>query len=431
MMGSHQPSPRVAPVAMMAHPDAERARVSIESDSSPDLRGIVNDSSETRSLPSRDVDAANIENRYVQFIFYCNPSIPSSKDTTELRKGFQSLPRTDGKTFQIFTLFELVRKLEEKEIETWSQLVVVMGVEPPDISKNQSTQKVQQYAVRLKVWQSSGADIRACLADTGYPEMASCVSYRCILPVPPGKAQLLLHRDTHTFTHCLYDDSRWRSTGRRPRGSRSPSRMAPQTRSTEARARRRRPCAQRQALRARLLSRGRSDAILTALRHLVSSECLPLGSTVQSERPLGRRATSHTPSPSGPERCASSPPRHTAPAAASPSRCRSPHVLGRPSRRHHPLSAVRHRRSAAPVRLHAASRRPTLGAGSAVGTPSLPLLAPPTQAPRSLRVGRLAAFRQHKRQASRSPTHESIRAGRALLDLSFASHRARPGGPGH
>ena len=151
-MRAHQPSPRVAPVAIMAHPhpEADQSRMSIEGDGSLDGKGITGHP-ETRSLPSRDVDAPSIEDSYVQFIFYCNPSIPLSTDTTELRKGFQSMPRTDGKTFQIFTLFDLVQKFENKEIETWSQLVVAMGVEPPDISKNQSTQKVQQYAVRLKV----------------------------------------------------------------------------------------------------------------------------------------------------------------------------------------------------------------------------------------------------------------------------------------
>ena len=197
---------------MMGHPSAEQPRVSIESEGSPDLRGVANNSPETRSLPPRDVDAANIEDRYVQFIFYCNPSIPSSKDTTELRKGLQSLPRTDGKTFQVFTLFELVRKLEEKEIETWSQLVVVMGVEPPDISKNQSTQKVQQYAVRLKVLPSSEAQVEACPANAYHPAMASCFPYRCVLSVSLGKAQLLLHRDPHTTTHCSYDNPGWCAT---------------------------------------------------------------------------------------------------------------------------------------------------------------------------------------------------------------------------
>ena len=104
-----------------------------------------------RNLPLMDINSDTIEESYVQFMLFCNPYLPLSTDTSELRRGFRSMPKTDGKTFSIFTLFELIKKLEAKDIETWSQLVVEMGVEPPDLTKNQSTQKVQQYAVRLKV----------------------------------------------------------------------------------------------------------------------------------------------------------------------------------------------------------------------------------------------------------------------------------------
>lgn len=104
-----------------------------------------------RILPSVEISPENVEDAYVQFMFYCNPFISTAIDTTELRKGFRSPPKTDGKTFDTFVLFELIKKLNNKEIETWSQLVIELGVEPPDISKNQSTQKVQQFAVRLKV----------------------------------------------------------------------------------------------------------------------------------------------------------------------------------------------------------------------------------------------------------------------------------------
>lgn len=103
-----------------------------------------------------------MEDYYVQFVFYCNPSLPLTTDTMELRKGFHSMPRTDGKTFDAYTLYELLQKLETKELESWSQLVIEMGVEPPDTSKNQSTQKVGQYAVRLKV--GTKLEITACSA---------------------------------------------------------------------------------------------------------------------------------------------------------------------------------------------------------------------------------------------------------------------------
>lgn len=109
------------------------------------------DQAESRELPSRDVTDDTIDDAYVLFILYCNPNVPSSVDTSELRKAFRCPPRSDGKSFNIFTLFELIRKLQTKELKTWIQLAIELGVEPPSVEKKQSTQKVQQYAVRLKV----------------------------------------------------------------------------------------------------------------------------------------------------------------------------------------------------------------------------------------------------------------------------------------
>lgn len=104
-----------------------------------------------RTLPSTDVSEDTLEDAYVQFILYCNPSILNGIDTSDLRKGFRVPPKSDGKSFESYTLFGLISRLEAKEIKTWTDLVVELGVELPDTSKNQSTQKVQQYAVRLKV----------------------------------------------------------------------------------------------------------------------------------------------------------------------------------------------------------------------------------------------------------------------------------------
>ena len=104
-----------------------------------------------RALPSTNVNENSIDDAYVQFILYCNPSIPLNVDTTELKKGFRAPPKSDTKTFSPFILYGLIAKLETKEIKTWTELVLKLGVEPPDTTKNQSTQKVQQYAVRLKV----------------------------------------------------------------------------------------------------------------------------------------------------------------------------------------------------------------------------------------------------------------------------------------
>ncbi|KAL8853310.1 MAG: hypothetical protein Q9221_001786 [Calogaya cf. arnoldii] len=105
-----------------------------------------------RALPSIEITDDSIDQAYVDFIFYCNPSIPLDTDATELKKGFRSPPMSDGKKFNPFTLYGLITRLENKDIKTWVQLVVELGAELPDPSKNQSTQKLQQYAVRLKRW---------------------------------------------------------------------------------------------------------------------------------------------------------------------------------------------------------------------------------------------------------------------------------------
>ena len=165
-------------------------------------------SSAERTLPSRQVDESTIDDAYARYILYCNPTIPLDVDTTELRKGFRAPPKSDAKTFSPFTLYNLVSQLEKKEIKTWTELVLKLGVEPPDTSKNQSTQKVQQYAVRLKVatpvsllpivtlntrhWSS-------CLLVLTYIliAMASCISYWCLLPLSAKQAKLVSYQSTH------------------------------------------------------------------------------------------------------------------------------------------------------------------------------------------------------------------------------------------
>lgn len=102
-------------------------------------------------LPSETVDEINISQQYASFIIYCNPTILINTDTTELQNIFQSPPKSDGKSFRTWDLFQLIKKLESKEIKTWAQLALSLGVEPPALDKGQSAQKVQQYAVRLKV----------------------------------------------------------------------------------------------------------------------------------------------------------------------------------------------------------------------------------------------------------------------------------------
>ncbi|KAF2754953.1 hypothetical protein EJ05DRAFT_513284 [Pseudovirgaria hyperparasitica] len=104
-----------------------------------------------RSLPSRNISDDTIDDAYAAFILYCNPSFPTTTDVTELKRLFRLPPKSDSKTFSTYTLFELIRKFP-KEIKTWAQLALDLGVEPPDLEKGQSTQKVQQYSVRLKRW---------------------------------------------------------------------------------------------------------------------------------------------------------------------------------------------------------------------------------------------------------------------------------------
>ena len=58
---------------------------------------------------------------------------------------FQFIDRTGWMIF---------KKFHQKEIKTWTELTITLGVEPPDPSKDESSQKVAQYGVRLKVCQA-------------------------------------------------------------------------------------------------------------------------------------------------------------------------------------------------------------------------------------------------------------------------------------
>ncbi|KAI0397144.1 hypothetical protein F5Y17DRAFT_12309 [Xylariaceae sp. FL0594] len=107
------------------------------------------------ALPNRAVTSATIEDAYVNFILHCNPAVPLDVDTTALREAFRTPPKSEGKSFSTFALYELIVKLHQKEIKTWAELALKLGVEPPDHEKGQSSQKIQQYAVRLKRWMHS------------------------------------------------------------------------------------------------------------------------------------------------------------------------------------------------------------------------------------------------------------------------------------
>lgn len=105
-----------------------------------------------RVLPSRDVTAETLTNSFADFILYCCPNFPLGTDTSTLKSNFENPPKSDGKDFNTWHLFQLIRKLECKEIKTWNQLALDLGVEAPNVQKGQSTQKVQQFTVRLKRW---------------------------------------------------------------------------------------------------------------------------------------------------------------------------------------------------------------------------------------------------------------------------------------
>ncbi|CAG8476484.1 975_t:CDS:2 [Scutellospora calospora] len=105
-----------------------------------------------RQLPQKDVTQANIADRYVEFILYCNPSAPSDLDVSSLIRSFNAVPKSDGKTFDTWVLFQLVSKHHSGEIKTWTKLAQQLGVER---TSGSSPQKIQQYAVRLKKWMRS------------------------------------------------------------------------------------------------------------------------------------------------------------------------------------------------------------------------------------------------------------------------------------
>ena len=104
-----------------------------------------------RSLPSHDVSDDTFDEAFASFILYCNPSFTLSTDTSELVKLFRTPPKSDGNAFSTWALFDLIGKFSTGDIKTWTQLALDLGVSPPDTEKGQSTQKVQQYSVRLKV----------------------------------------------------------------------------------------------------------------------------------------------------------------------------------------------------------------------------------------------------------------------------------------
>lgn len=132
-------------------PSNASPRFSAVSPNSQSKHAAPSYSPDDRSLPSQDVSDETIDDAFASFVLYCNPSFALSTDTSELVKLFRTPPKSDGNAFSTWALFELIGKFSTGEIKTWTQLALDLGVSPPDTDKGQSTQKVQQYSVRLKV----------------------------------------------------------------------------------------------------------------------------------------------------------------------------------------------------------------------------------------------------------------------------------------
>lgn len=169
-----------------------------------------------RLLPSKNVTDEDIDDSFAKFVLYCNPHYSSTTETTELKRVFRNPPRSDGKDFSIFRLFELLQKYERKEIKTWNQVALDLGVEPPTTENGGSTQKVQQYSVRLKVCLSWDADVYLTLTKKAMAKSHAC---RCLFRLPPGQGSSVLPRHTTNYGSISNSWQRRGTYGRRPRSS--------------------------------------------------------------------------------------------------------------------------------------------------------------------------------------------------------------------
>ncbi|KAF4553964.1 putative ARS-binding protein [Elsinoe fawcettii] len=114
-----------------------------------------------RVLPGREVNQDNITDAYVQFILFCNPAYPNDIDTAGLRDLFNKPPSSNQKSFEVFDIYVLFKRLNEFDgIRTWQQLALELGVEPGIGEDGAGSQRVPQYIVRLKKWMK-GAHIDA------------------------------------------------------------------------------------------------------------------------------------------------------------------------------------------------------------------------------------------------------------------------------
>ncbi|KAK0662944.1 ARS binding protein 2-domain-containing protein [Cercophora samala] len=122
-------------------------------EASPSATSTLSPSATRPPLPHRQVNAENIEDAYVDFVLHCNPCVPPGTDTTALREAFRALPKSGGKSFSAALLFDLIKQFDTKQLKTWAELAIKLGVDPP--GEGESGQKIQQYAARLKRWMKS------------------------------------------------------------------------------------------------------------------------------------------------------------------------------------------------------------------------------------------------------------------------------------
>ncbi|KAJ8099428.1 ARS binding protein 2-domain-containing protein [Lipomyces tetrasporus] len=133
-----------------SNPDLDR-RVSAAVPAQPSHSSYTPQDRSLPPIPTLDetTPIGDIEDAYVQFILYCNPALQLDVDAADLRRAFRNVPKSDGKAFEVNRLLVLLRHFETGEIRTWTRLVTELGVER---TPEQSAQKIQQYAVRLKRW---------------------------------------------------------------------------------------------------------------------------------------------------------------------------------------------------------------------------------------------------------------------------------------
>lgn len=165
-----QPSgPLPPPIEAESQPTDQQQAAEPESTSRP---------APPRVLPDKDVSPDTIGEAYISFILYCNPALPQDCMVDTLREAFKAPPKSQGKEFPTWSVFQNVKRFYNKEIPTWTEMVVQLGVDPPDLSKDESSQKITQYGVRLKVRKVQRTSENSELTST---EMASVISSEAFL----------------------------------------------------------------------------------------------------------------------------------------------------------------------------------------------------------------------------------------------------------